>query len=114
MTKKGHAHGNHKHETHEHDHEHKTNHKMQHEHGQEMKKMEETHEGMMHDKGHEDHAGHGAHDHHAHMAEDFKKRFIISSILTIPILLLSPFIQSIFGFRILLLAISSSSTFSHL
>jgi len=98
--KKEHAHENHKHENHGHNHEHKTDHKMQHEHGQEMKKMEEMHEGMRHDKGHDDHAGHEAHDHHAHMAEDFKKRFIISSILTIPILLLSPFIQSIFGFRI--------------
>lgn len=36
---------------------------------------------------------------HTHDLEDFKKRFIISTILTIPILLLSPVIQSFFGFR---------------
>jgi len=36
---------------------------------------------------------------HVHDLEDFKKRFIISTIITIPILLLSPTIQSFFGFR---------------
>ena len=36
---------------------------------------------------------------HVHDLEDFKKRFIISTIITIPILLLSPVIQSFFGFR---------------
>jgi len=41
-------------------------------------------------------AGAGA---HVHDLEDFKKRFIISTIITIPILLLSPVIQSFFGFR---------------
>lgn len=40
---------------------------------------------------HEGHHGH--HDHHAHMVEDFKKRFYISLIITIPILILSPMIQ---------------------
>ena len=35
-------------------------------------------------------------DHHQHMVADFKKRFIISTILTIPILLLSPLIQNLF------------------
>lgn len=33
------------------------------------------------------------HDHHGKMIEDFKKRFWISIILTIPILLLSPIIK---------------------
>ena len=41
-------------------------------------------------------AGAGA---HVHDLEDFKKRFIISTIITIPILLLSPVIQSFFGFQ---------------
>lgn len=36
---------------------------------------------------------------HTHDLEDFKKRFIISTIITIPILLLSPVLQSFFGFR---------------
>jgi len=38
--------------------------------------------------------------HHAHMAEEFKKKFWISLILTIPILLLSPMIQSLIGIQI--------------
>ncbi|MGB9175118.1 MAG: heavy metal translocating P-type ATPase [Methanoregula sp.] len=36
---------------------------------------------------------------HTHDLEDFRKRFIVSTILTIPILLLSPVIQSFLGFR---------------
>ncbi len=71
---------------------------------------------------HEDHAGHAGHSpdgggmpgsaeamggghgkgmpggHHRHMMEDFRKRFIVSMILTVPILVLSPSIQSFFGF----------------
>ncbi|WP_292485090.1 heavy metal translocating P-type ATPase [Methanohalobium sp.] len=44
---------------------------------------------------------HGAHqNHHAMMMEDFKKRFIISTILTIPIFLLSPLIQQFLGINI--------------
>jgi len=35
---------------------------------------------------------------HLHMLEDFRKRFIISILLTVPILILSPSIQSFFGF----------------
>ncbi|WP_404454114.1 copper-translocating P-type ATPase [Virgibacillus necropolis] len=50
-----------------------------------------------HHKNHEEnqnhHGSHGHHDHHAHMMEDFKKRFYISLLLTIPILVLSPMIQ---------------------
>lgn len=34
-------------------------------------------------------------DHHQHMVVDFRKRFIVSAILTIPVLLLSPLIQSL-------------------
>lgn len=37
------------------------------------------------------------HDHHAHMAEDFRKRFWISLVLTLPILFLSPMLQKIAG-----------------
>jgi len=40
------------------------------------------------------HAGHG---HHAHMATDFKKRFWISLLLTLPILILSPLLQRLVG-----------------
>ena len=37
---------------------------------------------------------------HVHDLEDFKKRFILSTIVTIPILLLSPVIQSFLGFPV--------------
>ncbi len=40
------------------------------------------------------------HEHHRRMMEDFKRRFIISTILTIPILLLSPLIQNFLGFTL--------------
>ena len=42
--------------------------------------------------------GHAAH--HAHMLEDFKKRLWVSLIATIPVLILSPFIQSLLKFSI--------------
>src|SRR4030042_5612058 len=42
------------------------------------------------------HTGAGS---HVHDLEDFKKRFVVSTIITIPILFLSPVIQSFLGFR---------------
>jgi Cu2+-exporting ATPase len=47
-------------------------------------------------------SGHDMHehqDHHAHMVEDFKKRFWVSLVITVPVLVLSPFLQSVFGTR---------------
>src|SRR5690625_1554999 len=49
-----------------------------------------------HDHDHDSHGGHGHHD-HGDMVEDFKKRFFISLIVTIPILALSPMIQQFIG-----------------
>lgn len=37
-------------------------------------------------------------NHHKHMIEDFKKRFFISTVLTIPVLILSPLIQDFLTF----------------
>ncbi len=48
---------------------------------------------------HETHGGHGHHDHAAMIAE-YWKRFIVSTILTIPILILSPSLQEILGYTI--------------
>ena len=48
----------------------------------------------------EDHNGNGDHEHgshHEHMARDFKRRFWISLVLTLPILALSPLIQGFLG-----------------
>ena len=57
-----------------------------------------NHEHHHHDtaEGH-DHQQHSHHDHHAHMIEDFKKRFWVSLVLTVPVLILSPMIQSFLG-----------------
>lgn len=62
--------------------------------------------------GHGAHAGHGHatgpakpvdgnkhHDHQA-MVEEYKRRFVVSAILTVPILLLSPSIQGFLGFKL--------------
>src|SRR5699024_11780447 len=45
---------------------------------------------------HDDHEDHRHHD-HGDMVSDFKKRFFISLIITIPILIMSPMIQSFIG-----------------
>jgi len=40
------------------------------------------------------------HDHHAHMIEDFKKRFWISLVTTLPIVVLAPMIQGLIGYEL--------------
>jgi len=47
---------------------------------------------------HNHHENH--HNHHKMMVEDFKKRFFISLIFTVPVLILSPLIQEFFGFSL--------------
>ena len=94
----GHDHGSH----HEHGgegHDHGSHHEHGgggHDHG-----SHHEHGGGGHDHGgHHEHGG-GGHDHgshHEHMIEDFKKRFYISLVLTVPILILSPMIQDFLGF----------------
>ena len=42
---------------------------------------------------------HAGPDHHAHMAAEFRKRFWISLVLTLPILVLSPMLQTLVGLR---------------
>jgi len=73
----------HKHQAHdEHDHHHDHHHHHSHDHH--------------HDHHHHHSHGHNHHHDHNHgdMIEDFKKRFYISAIVTIPILILSPMLQS--------------------
>jgi Cu2+-exporting ATPase len=43
------------------------------------------------------HAGHDHHAHHAHMVADFKRRFWVSLVLTVPVLALAPIIQGVLG-----------------
>ncbi len=47
----------------------------------------------------EEHENHNHHDHHKMMVEDFKKRFWISLIVSVPILLLAPLIQKFIGLK---------------
>lgn len=53
-----------------------------------------THDHQNHTQHH--HSG-DHHNHHAHMVEDFRKRFWISLVITVPLLLLSPLIQQFLG-----------------
>src|SRR5699024_9450802 len=55
---------------------------------------EESHHN--HEENHESH-NHNGHDHHAHMVTDFRNKFFIILIFTIPIILLSPMIQNFIG-----------------
>lgn len=65
-------------------------------------KKHKHHEHHKHHNGH-DHDGHGEHHdhsgHHAMMIKDFRRRFWVSLILTLPILLLSPMIQDLLGYE---------------
>lgn len=46
---------------------------------------------------HKEHKHHNHQEHHAHMVADFKRRFWVSLVITIPILILSPMIQRLIG-----------------
>jgi Cu2+-exporting ATPase len=78
-----------------------------------MKLKKEDHSKMNHgkeDHSKMDHSGHdgnapmgmAGHDHHKMMVKDFRKRFWVSLIITVPILFFSPMIQAFFGFDLLL------------
>ncbi|SFA84227.1 Cu2+-exporting ATPase [Lentibacillus halodurans] len=90
------------------DHQHPSDHRSHHEHhhgGDAEHDREHVDEGYRHhqdDHSHGSHDGHQEHSHHGHhdhgdMVNDFKKRFYISLIVTIPILVLSPMIQDLIG-----------------
>ena len=79
---------------------------MEHSHHNQLKDTDhQKHEmkGHEHHKNNNDHSvqnGHDEHNHHDHhrmMIDDFKKRFWVSLILTLPVLLLSPMIQNWLG-----------------
>lgn len=59
------------------------------------------HMEYMEHEAHDDHMAHvdskGHEDHHTLMLSDLKNRFIISIVLTVPVLLLSPVIQAFLG-----------------
>ena len=59
-----------------------------------------SHEGHMAHSAHAEHMAGGHASHHAHMVADFRKRFWISLIITLPVLFLSPMIQKLLGYGI--------------
>jgi len=100
VEEEGNEHANMEHQhAHHADHTDRVNHASQ-EHAESSLPGQHDHEHMEHGKmggvsgppgahsGHEDHG-----DHHAMMVEDFRKRFFVSLVLMVPILLLSPMIQ---------------------
>lgn len=97
--KNSHGHSDHEHHDHADHQSHEMSHKEEH--------ARHDHEGMDHG-GHAGHMGHNpghgemGHDHHRMMIEDFKKRFWVSLVLTVPILAFSPMIQGFFGYEWLL------------
>jgi len=46
------------------------------------------------------HENHDHHDHHKMMMDDFRRRFIVSAIVTVPVLILSPLIQQFLHFSL--------------
>lgn len=53
-----------------------------------------------HHHQHKDQGHHNHHDHHAHMIKDFIRRFWVSMVMTLPIVLLAPLIQDLLGFKL--------------
>lgn len=82
MDGKKERHDSHHHENHGHSHH---------------EKHENQHHGNHHDE--HDHSSHDHSEHHAMMIKDFRKRFWISLVLTLPVLVLSPMIQQLLGFE---------------
>ena len=84
-----------RHEDHPADHQHEHNHE---------KSMKHDHNGH----GGHSHAnndvpmGMAGHDHHRMMIRDFRKRFWVSTLISIPILIFSPMLQEFFGYDWLL------------
>ena len=71
-----------------------------------MKQANNHQQHHQHSKNHRnhDHSGHDHTQHHEMMIRDFKKRFWISLIITLPVLALSPMIQQILDFQFTLVA----------
>lgn len=58
-----------------------------------------NHEHHKESENHHDENAHSDHhDHHAHMIKDFKKRFWISLLISLPIVVLAPMIQDLLGY----------------
>lgn len=68
---------------------------MEHTSHQQHNEMHDHHDMPAAEHGDEGHAEHGSH--HAQMVADFRRRFWVSMVLSVPILALAPIIQELFG-----------------
>ncbi|SDJ15517.1 copper-translocating P-type ATPase [Natribacillus halophilus] len=106
MSKKDHReHDHHAHHKEDEEDHHGHNHHDHHEHhGHDHHNHHEHHDHDDHDDhgGHGGHSGHGHHGHgdHGDMMADFKKRFFVTIILAIPIIILSDMIQMFFNYTV--------------
>ncbi|MEB7389930.1 copper-translocating P-type ATPase [Aerococcus viridans] len=85
----------HHHDT-QHDHEHMH-------HGEHNHDHHDHHEHMHHEEHNHDHNGHSGHGHGghgAHMMEDFKQRFWVVLILSIPLAIIAPMLMHLLGYHI--------------
>lgn len=68
-----------------------------------MKNNKNQNDNHGHEKHRHGHANHEHHDHsghHAMMIKDFRKRFWISLVVSVPILVLSPLVQGLLGYKL--------------
>lgn len=86
---------NHSHQNHHNHSHHKNEHHAHHDHHSHHSHHKES--NTTKHEGHHSHSSHEGHAHHGHMVEDFKKRFWISLLLTIPILLTSHMFLELIG-----------------
>ena len=66
--------------------------------GQPLQSNHADHEHLLQHRSSSD-GQHQHASHHAHMVADFRKRFWVSLLLTIPVLALAPMIQELLGLR---------------
>ncbi len=71
-----------------------------HDHTEKHDKHKDHQAHKKHQESGHDHASHDHGGHHAMMIRDFRGRFFVSLALTIPILVLSPMIQELLGYRL--------------
>ncbi|MDN3670196.1 copper-translocating P-type ATPase [Echinicola jeungdonensis] len=79
------------------EHQHSSHHDQHENHDHSSKKQKNHHRKEGHQEQGEHHHDHG--DHHGHMISDFKRRFWVSLILTLPVLLLSQMVQEWLGIK---------------
>ncbi len=82
------------------EHQHEHHHHVRHTAANEKNQIHHDHKNMQHPHGgHNPAHGEMGHDHHKMMIEDFKKRFWVSVVISLPVLALSEMIQRFLGFE---------------